>query len=249
MLLNRYEWTPLATKRECWASASDGQGAAADPGAANGGGTPAPDWGKFTESLNNIPAAIQAEMRQQLGEMKGLRQDVAALTPKEAPAELPDFDSMTQSEVVQYLQEHNATLIRDAVREALTPLAEQFTTFQRSVVEDQGKRTVDQMKAENKDFADWKDDMISLAQQHPSLDIPSLYRLAKANNPTKAAELQARYNPPPPPKPKPFSFTDGITAPRSGDLNRVLTKSEAVHSAAAEVAQRHPGVLSALRDL
>ena len=155
---------------------------------------------------------------------------------------------MTRPELVAHIVGTIGEAVRAQIAEALSPLSSQLTglqtTFATKTVQDQ----VTQMRAERKDFGDWKDEMVSLAKVHPTLDIPALYTLARGSNAAKSAQLDARYAPPKPPTPPRW----GGLLPTGGGVQNgtaVLSAKDAGLEAYREVSARHPGLLKALEDL
>lgn len=246
-----------------------------DSGAVSGGSaSPAPNGGVSngaggangatpngaTADTSTTPQTIGFDFNaamERLGEtlaprLDALRQDVNNLPehlrppPQEPPA--PDYDTMTQSELVAHLNSSVTQMVQKAITEALTPLTQQITNVQQTYTTDKVTGEVNQMKSTLKDFTDWKDEMVGLARQHPTLGVKELYALARSLNTDKAKQLDTKYNPPAPPPPPRWG---GLTpsAPGATGSTPPLSRADAGREAYREVAARHPGILSALESL
>lgn len=239
----RFSTAPL-----CFASTGEEGGEGGTPG----GGGGAPDWSAFTKSLEGLN--LDSRISQKINDALGPRLDTLTNTVREAskPAPVeetpPDFDAMGNGDLAAYVESRISSQIEAAIQKALEPFASEIVGLKTGQVERDGKAAVADMQSKHKDFADFKDEMIALAQENPTLSIPRLYAIAKAENPTKAAELDAKYNPPPP-KVRPFTLSSTSFGRAPDAASRPLSKADASLSAAREVASRHPGVLRALEDL
>jgi hypothetical protein len=234
--------------------ASSGDGGEASPGGAGnaGNGAAAIDWGAFTKSLDDLPARINKGVADALGpKLDGLTHVVrdASKPPAPEPEPPPNFDEMTNGQVVEWLHGHTNDLIANAIKEALVPFTEKLVSLETNTSAQEGKREVDRLKGQHKDLTDWKDEMLAIAgtQYGQHMPIEDIYLLAKVHNPEKARTLELKYNPPVE-KPKPFAFSNGFSS-NDGDKPTILDKSTAAREAGREVEARHSGVLRALRDL
>lgn len=75
------------------------------------------------------------------------------------------------------------------------------------------------LKGKHKDFMDWKDEMIELANQNKGLAPHRLYQLARIDNPEKAKKLDDKYKPPREEGPRRPGF-GGMTPSQSGTGSR-----------------------------
>jgi len=238
----------------------DGDGAATTGGtsvpaaAPNGtGGTPGGDgtpaastptgsnWNEFIGSLGTLNESLGGKLDTLVNEVR----TVAA--PQAAPSEPPDFEAMSRPELVAHIVGTIGEAVRAQIAEALSPVADQLSGLQMQVTTKSATEQVEKLRSERKDFNDWKDEMIGLAKVHPTLDIPSLYTLARGSNAAKASSLDAKYNPP---APKPAPRWGGLT-PTGGQVNGApaLSGRDAGVEAYREVSARYPGVLAALEGM
>ena len=238
----------FSTAPICFAAAGEEGG----EGGAPGGGGGAPDWSAFTKSLEGLN--LDSRISQKINDALGPRLDTLTNTVREAskPAPVeetpPDFDAMGNGDLAAYVESRISSQIEAAIQKALEPFATEIVGLKTGQTERDGRASIAEMQSKHKDFADWKDELIAVATENPTLSIPRIYAIVRAENPAKAAELEAKYNPPTP-KARPFglSSTSFGRAPEGGA--KPLSKNEASLSAAREVASRHPGVLRALEDL
>lgn len=210
--------------------------------------TPAPQINltEFAASLDRLGESLG-------GKLDGLHETVRSGTESSAPSPEPvDLETLSRPELVA----HVVTTVMDAVKaqlaESLQPVTQQLQGLQTDYAARNAQSEVASLKEANKDFTDWKDDMIGLAKQpqYASLSITDLYQLARAKNPTKAAELATKYNPPPPPKPTRPTFgglTNASFTPGNGA--KALSPRDAGIEAYREVQARHSDVLPALESL
>jgi hypothetical protein len=153
---------------------------------------------------------------------------------------------MTRPELVNHIVGRINHDVQAAIAEAMKPLSEQLSGLQNNVATTSVQSTINRMKSENKDFEDWKGEMVALARTHPTLDVPDLYALARAQNPSKASTLSEKYNPP---APRPTRF-GGLTPAMNSNANTPpLSRDDAGREAYREVQARFPGVLTALENM
>lgn len=201
---------------------------------------PTIDWAPLSVPLENLGNKLDA-----------LRGDVQAATkaPPPAPPSADDLNAMTNAELVP----HIAKLVAEVIDQRFSAISEPLQNAARTAVStaEQTKLgiVIDRMKTEHKDFDDWRPEMRSLAEQHPTLTIPQLYMLARSSNADKMKELEAKYNPPPPPRRQTFGglLPDG-SLPSAQTSIKPLSREEAGRKAYEEVQLRHADVLRALDD-
>lgn len=219
-------------------SGAGGEGGAEGEGAASAAG---PNWGEFVNSLGQLNDSLGGKLDTLVSEVR------TVATPQQAATEPPDFEAMSRPELVAHIVGTVGEAVRAQLAEALNPLASQLTNLQTTVATGSAIKDRDALMDKNKDFNEWKPEMIALAKEHPTLSLPALYTLAKGSNPAKASSLDAKYNPPPP---KPAPRWGGLT-PAGGQVNGqpVLNARDAGTEAYREVSARHPGVLAVLEGI
>ena len=226
-------------------------GTTGDTGATNGGATPPatsnppvpqPNWNEFLSGLDRLNDTLGGKLDTLVSDVRVLPD---RMTP--APAETPpDFESMSRPELVAHIVGTLQKSVADQIKEALAPLVQQVTSTQQSVAASTVGATIQRMQSEHKDFGDWKPEMVALAKVHPTLDIPDLYRLARANDPAKSSSLDTKYNPPSPP---PVRFGGLLPTARGNGAAPPMNKEDASREAYREVQSRHAHVLRALDDI
>lgn len=213
-----------------------------DPAATAPTAPAGPNWNEFIGSLGQLNESLG-------GKLDTLVSEVRTVATPPANTEPPDFDAMSRPELVAHIVGTVGEAVRAQLAEALNPLTAQLTNLQTTVATGSATEQVKQLRAEHKDFNDWKDEMVGLAKtpQYASLEIADLYVLARSRNAAKAATLDAKYNPPPP---KPAPRWGGLT-PTGGAANgqAVLSSRDAGIEAYREVSAKYPGVLAALEGM
>lgn len=213
-------------------------------------GTEAPPiqgWQDWVKGLDRLNETIEQKVAAKLDGLTGVVQKAAEQPAPEPTYEAPNFEEMTNSELASHMLGTVNDMVERAINNAIAPVIDQFSNLQRTVSTNAVGLEMKELTGAHKDFKDWKDEMIGLATQHPSLGLRDVYLLARSQNPAKAGELDRRYAPPAPPKPRPFG---GLTPAMSGKTTAPpQSAEEASRSAYNEVMSRHPGVLPALQDL
>lgn len=225
--------------------AGGGNGATPNGVASNTGTTSnGTDWSAFAAGLDRLGDNLATRL-------DALRSDVGqlpdAMRPPPAAEPTPDFDLMTQGELAAHITGSVMKAFEAKINDILAPITAQINDVRQTAATRDVTAEVATLRASNADFNDWKDEMVSLAKQHPTLGIKQLYNLVRADNPAKAGELDRRYNPPPPPAPKWGGLTP--SALRGNGGQPPVSREQASQDAYREVAARHPGVLAALESM
>lgn len=245
----------------------DGGNGAAGPGGPGGlgndaGGASTPDWSGFERSIRDMGDNLGARLTQELGSrLDTLRTTVddglnrEPPMPEVDPNEGFDFDAATPRQLYDHMvgqfQSMMDTVLENTLSQVLTPYAEEISSLRGDVVRDRGNREIEGLQSKHKEFADFVPEMKELTKKHPSLSLTEVFQLARATNPTKAQELDRKYNPPPPPPARPFALGPSSGAGNTAGADgrpRAMTKSEAAMDAFRQVNERHGGALGALED-
>lgn len=228
------------------------------PQAPSGPSSPGgPDWQEFVGAIDRMGDSLGSRLERELGgRLDQLRGSVDQASQAEPPPPSPedgfDFDVATNRQMYDFMLDRFQQVIDakldDTLGRVLQPYAQEITGLRRDLSTDQGQREIDTLQRANKDYVDWVPEMKSVAARHPTLSLTEVYHLARGLDPTKAKELDTRYNPPPSPPPRPFALGPG--SPQGSDRvpagSRVMTKQEAIEDAWRQVNERHGGVLGAL---
>ena len=175
------------------------------------------------------------------GKLDGVRDTVVKVTtPQPQTPEPPDYDSMSQAELAAHLHGSMSSVIQDAIKAALAPVTEQLGRLNTDVSTTRGSLELRDVQSKFKDFREWKDEMVALVKDHPTLTFEKVYHLARAESPDKAKTLDAKYNPAPA-KPRPGSGSAALRRQATGGGEPTpLTGEEATKAAYAEVSGRAP---------
>jgi hypothetical protein len=207
---------------------------------------PVQGWQDWVRGLDRLNETIEQKVAAKLDGLSHIVQQASDKGPPEPPYQPPNFEEMTNSELASHMLTTVSDMVENAISKAMAPITNQFETLNRTVSGNAVNTELKELTSAHKDVKDWKEEMIGLAKQHPSLGLRDVYDLARAKNPAKAGELDRRYNPPAP-KPRPFG---GLTPAMSGkSATPPQSAEEASRSAYLEVMSRHPGILPALQDL
>lgn len=246
------KWQPFCTVEGDGGGAGDGGGSAPTQPPAGGAGDPAPagpDWATFTRSLGELNTALGGKLDTLVDQVKTLPAQMAP-PPQDAPP--PDLETLTQTELASHIVGTISREVQKQIETALAPLMDQVTGLQTRVVSTDVNRDIERLRGEHKDFNDWKDEMVGLAKQHPTLGISQLYNLARSENAAKARELDTKYTPPAPPRPPRFGglLPAGNGSGASGNgATPPLSGRDAAVEAYREVSAKYPGVLAALETM
>jgi len=120
--------------------------------------------------FNEVYARMK-ELERTLVQLVGAQQQPQPPPPVEKE-QLPDFDSMTPAEVAHWTLKQTQRLVDDAVRRAVQPVV---STVEATRV----SREIKEAEAKYPDFWDYREQMIELAQRHPTLTAEEVYHLAK----------------------------------------------------------------------
>jgi hypothetical protein len=154
---------------------------------------------------------------------------------------------MTNGDLAAHIQKSILNAVESTIAKSLEPVLARVNETQQTQFKTSVEGEMKELQSVHKDFSDWKTDMIGYAKTHPTMSLTDLYDFAKSKNPTKAAELDARYNPKPPPPTRWGGLTPALGG--SNGSAKPLSREEAGRSAYAEVSARHPGLLAALENL
>jgi len=201
-------------------------------------------WDKFAAGIAELNSSLAPRLDALRGDVSKLPDALRPPPPAETP---PDFDSMTNGDLAAHIQASVLRAVEQTIGKALEPVMARVNETQQSHFKSTVEGEMKELQGTHKDFSDWKPEMVALAKEHPTLGLAQLYRLAKADNPIKASELDARYNPKPPPPTRWGGLTPALGG--SNGSAKPLSREDASREAYREVSSRHPGVLAALENL
>jgi hypothetical protein len=147
------------------------------------------------------------------------------------PAEL---ETMSRSDFGRHIV---GQVLKAVNKQVVEPLNSQLQQVTAATTRTQIQGSVKELAAAHKDFWDWQPEMLALANEHRGLAPQRLYQLARADNPTKATDLDKKYAPKPEGSgPIRFKGFGGLTPSQSGTASRggKMNGSEAANAAWAE---------------
>lgn len=219
---------------------------------ANGSAPAEPNWQQFIDGINKLNENF-SDFRQ---ESRAAAQPVEEEEVEEQPTQeaqlpaVPDFDQMSQKEVAHWLMNHFGTTvvgqIIERVQAAIAPLQQQQQANQQATLEERYTREITQLIEEKKpdgkpvrpDFQDWNTQMIEIVRELPGIQPADAYNMARARDPSRAKDLDAKYNPPPPPPKSPFSFAPGSGGGASAPPAKPVSRDDAFRNAMAKVKEK-----------
>ena len=191
------------------AAVSSKSGAEGKPGS---GGTQAdsdkggtgPDFGKLLEGIGALAKSVsdlsvnqQASMKEVLAQNQAILQafQTSATAPRKEEPVVPELDPdalerMSRVDLLKHIKESNNAAVQQAIEKVISPRLEQL---QKNIGETGIAQMISNMTIQHKDFNDWMPEITQLANKVRGLDPEGLYTLARAQNPTKATELDKKY--------------------------------------------------------
>lgn len=159
------------------------------------GGEAPPPWANdLRGSVGELTGTIKALLEEARAARAG--NQPAPTEPEEDEPEIPDqdLDLMSRADFGKHIV---AQMLKAVNKQVVEPLNQQLAAVTAATTRRDIVSAVAELRSKHKDFNDWTGDMIELAKQNPGLPPHRLYQLARADNPTRAAELDAKYNPRP----------------------------------------------------
>lgn len=223
--------------RRTWAP-DDGSGTGPEPG----GEVPpqtspsppaAPDWvNEMKGSMTELTGVMRGLM--QMAEQSRQQGGQPQLAPEEPPVDPAHLETLSRKE----FSDHIVTQVLKAVnKNVVEPLRGELNAITATTTRGQIQAAVEKSAAAHPDFGDWRQEMIQLAGDYRGLPPERLYALARADNPSKARELDDKYFPKKAPQaPIRLRNFGGLTPTQSGTGNRGqrMNGSEAADAAWAE---------------
>lgn len=168
--------------------------AAAGDGDASGGGAPAagPSNEDLQRKVDSMATQIQTMNEGFTNALSMIAERLA--TPAPPANDTPtDLEAMSREEFLGHIQ---STLVDRLKKELISPVEDQVTGLSRRFDSRIASDELTSLKASAKDFIEWKDEVVGILTDSPNMRIQDAYILARGRNPSKAAQLDQKYNPP-----------------------------------------------------
>lgn len=102
---------------------------------------------------------------------------------------IPDLESMDRKQFADFLTGHMTKKVKSLIEGVNKQVGEVAETAKKTAVETQ----IEKAAGKFNDFYDWSNEMRDTHKRNPTLTVEEAYKLARANNPEKAARLDAHY--------------------------------------------------------
>lgn len=156
------------------------------------------DISQLTEALKGLPEGVQDAVKSAIREASGeqraaneaARAAAAAQQEDEDDPEDKDFDveRVSRTELVSHLNKG----FEKTINRALKPILDKLEATSTDVETDRVRREFKDAKGKYSDFMEWKDEMRDIISAHPDLSAKNIYLLARAKDPDKAKEIDAK---------------------------------------------------------
>lgn len=237
-LLNGATWAPEGGES---GSTTEPTGSTAAPTAGGGAGDP-PPWAK---DLNTAVGGLTGTIKELLT-LAARREQQSPPQPAQSAQSADDDDDEPTAEELETLSradfgKHIVSAVLKAVnKQVVEPINQQIQSITQHTTRNEIQGSVKELAAQNKDFWEWQPEMLALANENRGMAPKRLYQLARADNPTKAKELDTKYG-----EKKPtgegsgrvrFKGFGGLTPSQSGSGGKArnMGGSEAAKTAWAE---------------
>jgi hypothetical protein len=146
-----------------------------------------------------------------------------------------ELETMSRAEFGSHIVQQ---VIKAVNKTVVGPVNERLNAITIDSTKGQIRAAVGELASAHKDFNDWRDEMLGLANENRGLAPKYLYQLARANNPDKASKLDKKYNPVDEAAGKPRKISFGGMTPNgasgSGGKGSKMNMKEATNAAWAE---------------
>jgi hypothetical protein len=179
-----------ATSRICYAPENDNGGGGEPPPANNEEKQPA--WVKeLQDSMKVVGGGISELVNLAKGNIERQNQP----PPKEDEdeednEESVDMETLTRAQFAQLVTDR---IIKAVNKQVVSPLSDKMNTLSSSVEARAINSQVKELAVQRKDFWEWKEEMVTLAQRHRSLSPEELYDMARLKDPAKAKEMDKKF--------------------------------------------------------
>lgn len=146
----------------------------------------------LAETQATIMDMVKNTQAQQQQMQQTSQQDREPVTPPTAA--IPNYPENVEEMSRQEYGEFMTTRTLAQMQEILQPLQQQIKDLGSSQSTSTAQLQISQMEAKHQDFTDWKPELAAIINQTPTLPLESAYKLARADNPEKAAQLDSKFS-------------------------------------------------------
>jgi len=176
---------------------NDGAGGAAKPA------VPAAD--EQIALLTKSVGMIAEGLSRLEGNQNSIVETLAKITqqsPKEVKQELKEFgadvdlENMNRKDYAQFIMQHTAAALKTEMDKLLGDVDSKVTNLANSFEAKNATEQIAKAAENNADFWEWSGEIKKILQENPTLSVTRAYKIAKEESPTKAQELDKKYNKP-----------------------------------------------------
>ena len=192
----------LTGDRRAWAPADDGSAGGSGPAAGGGDGTPPtppaavepPSWvGEMKGSMAELTSVMRGIMQLAQQNQQAAQQPTGRDSePDPPPVDPAHLETLSRKEFSDHIV---GQVLKAVNKNVVEPLRGELQAITATTTRGQIQAAVERAAAAHPDFGDWRQEMISLAGEYRGLPPERLYAIARADNPTKAKELDTKYEP------------------------------------------------------
>lgn len=156
----------------------------------NEGGEQVPAWAK---ELQDAFKGVGAGMTELVNLAKRAQQPPPQQTEEEEEEEEVEEGDLELMPRAQFIDHMTKKILQAVNEQVVKPLSSKMqgiatVTEQRTIQEQVAK-----VAEKNPDVYEWKEELVALSQQHPTLSVAQLYKLARDDDPDKASKMDQKY--------------------------------------------------------
>jgi hypothetical protein len=100
-----------------------------------------------------------------------------------------DLENMSRAELVQ----HTVQSVLGALDGVIDPLKQEVDSVKQTTQKSSVARDIERARSAYKDFDKWGEEMVAVAETTPGISVERAYKLARLENPDKAAEMDKEF--------------------------------------------------------
>lgn len=157
------------------------------------------DLTQLTDALVGLPEGVQNAVKTAIREVSNENNAAAQEAARAAKAAEADDDDISEAKDFDVERVSRAELVAHidkrfsmALAKGLKPIMDRLESNSTDVETDRVRTEFAKAQADHSDFMEWKEEMRAIITDHPGLSADAIYKLARANDPTKAAEIDEK---------------------------------------------------------